>query len=428
MTLSAVDEQMIDALQRSAFDYFPRFAQAHNGLVADTSRPGSAVSIAVVGFALSAYPVGVSRGWMAREAAVELSLRVLRFLHGSDQTGSVDSSGYHGFYFHFLDVERGRRAGQCELSSIDTAFLIMGILTAAAFFDANTGAETELRQLAEDLYHRVDWHWAQPSGGPVVHGWKPECGFLNYAWQGYNESAVLHVLGLGSSTKPLTRAGHEAWTATYQWEHLYGVDFLYAGPLFVHQFSHAWIDFRGIRDHFMRQKDCDYFENSRRAIAVQREYCMRNPRSFAGYGEDCWGLSAGEGPDTAPQAVGGRRQSFWGYASRGVPWGPDDGTLNGASCVASLVFAPEVALRALRAMYARAPDRAGGAVRAGGFNDTVGDPGAGDWLSRAEFGLDQGMIVLMIENFRSGLLWRLGRGIPGVRRGLQRAGFTGGWL
>jgi hypothetical protein len=419
---------MIDALQRTAFEYFPRCAQAHNGLVADTSSPGSAASIAVVGFALSAYTVGVSRGWMARAAAVQLCLKVLRFLHDSDQTGGGDASGYHGFYFHFLDLERGRRAGQCELSSIDTAFLIMGMLTAAAFFDASTSEEVELRQLAEALYHRVDWRWAQPSGAAVVHGWKPECGFLNYAWQGYNESAVLHVLGLGSPTIPLTRSGHAAWTATYQWEHLYGVDFLYAGPLFVHQFSHAWIDFRGIRDRFMRQKDCDYFENSRRAITVQREYCKRNPRSCAGYGEDCWGLSAGDGPDTAPQTVAGRRQSFWGYTSRGVPWGPDDGTINGASCVASLVFEPEIALRALRKMYARVPDGAGGSVRASGFNATVSVPGDGGWLSRGEFGLDQGLIVLMIENFRTGLPWRLGRSIPGVRRGLQRAGFTGGWL
>jgi hypothetical protein len=426
--LSPADEHMIDALQRAAFDYFPRLTDPHNGLVADTSRPDSAASIAVVGFALSAYPVGVTRGWIARDAAVQLCLQVLRFLDRSDQTGSEESTGYRGFYFHFLDLERGLRAGQCELSSMDTALLIMGMLTAAAFFDASTPAETELRQLAEGLYHRVDWRWAQPSGSAVAHGWKPEGGFLNYDWQGYNEAMVLYVLGLGSPTYPLTRAAFDAWTATYQWEHLYGRDFLYAGPLFVHQFSHAWLDLRGIRDRFMREKACDYFENSCRAVAVQREYSIRNPRSFNGYGEDCWGLSAGDGPDVEPQLVAGRRRAFAGYASRGVPWGPDDGTINGASCVSSLVFAPELALPALRRMYQRAPDGDGRSVRASGFNATVGDPGTGGWLSQGEFGLDQGMIVLMLENFRSGLLWRLGRGIPCVRPGLKRAGFTGGWL
>jgi hypothetical protein len=302
------------------------------------------------------------------------------------------------------------------------------MLTAAAFFDASTPAETELRQLAVSLYHRVDWRWAQASGAAVAHGWKPECGFLNYGWQGYSEAMVLYVLALGSPTYPLTRTGFEAWTATYQWEHLYGHDLLYAGPLFVHQFSHAWIDFRGIRDRFMREKDCDYFENSRRAVAVQREYCLRNPRSFSGYGEDCWGLSAGDGPELGPLLVAGRRQTFAGYASRGVPWGPDDGTINGTSCVASLVFAPELSLTALRGMYDRAPDGNGRSVRASGFNATVGNPGTGGWLSQGEFGLDQGMIVLMIENFRSGLPWRLGRGIPCLSQGLKQAGFTGGWL
>jgi hypothetical protein len=428
VTLSPVDEHMIDALQRAAFAYFPRVTQPHNGLVADTSEPGSAASIAVVGFALSAYPAAVTRGWIARDVAVERCLQVLRFLDRSDQTGSEESSGYRGFYFHFLDLERGLRAGQCELSSIDTALLIMGMLTAAAYFDASTPGELELRQLADRLYRRVDWRWAQPSGTAVAQGWKPECGFLNYGWQGYSEALVLYVLGLGSPTYPLARAAFEAWTATYQWEHLYGRDFLYAGPLFVHQFSHAWIDFRGIRDRFMREKNCDYFENSCRAVAVQREYSIRNPRSFNGYGEDCWGLSAGDGPDVETQVVAGRRQAFSGYASRGVPWGPDDGTINGASCVASLVFAPELALTALRRMYARTPGGEGRSVRASGFNATVGDSGSGGWLSPGEFGLDQGVIVLMIENFRSGLLWRLSRGIPCVRQGLKRAGFSGGWL
>jgi len=428
VSLSAADEQMIDALQRAAFEYFPRVTHPATGLVADTSRPGSPASVAVVGFALSAYPVGVTRGWMGREAAAEHCLRVMRFLSRSDQSGRDDSSGFHGFYFHFLDLGHGRRVAQCELSSIDTAFLIMGMLMAAAFFDASTPEETELRQLALELYHRVEWQWAQPHGTAVAHGWKPECGFLNYAWQGYNESGVLHALGLGSPTHPLTRAGVDAWTATYQWEHLYGFDFLYAGPLFVHQFPHAWIDFRGIRDRFMRDKDCDYFENSRRAVAVQREYCIRNPRSFDGYDADCWGLSAGDGPAAASQRIAGRRQAFAGYASRGVPWGPDDGTINGASCVASLVFAPELALSALRTMYTRAPGDPGSSVRASGFNATVGDREQGGWLSPGEFGLDQGIIVLMIENFRTGLPWALGRSITGIRRGLKRAGFTGGWL
>jgi hypothetical protein len=429
--IAPADEQMLDALQRTAFDYFLKQTHAHNGLVADTSRAGSPASIAVVGFALSAYPVAVERGWMARDDAVRRTLTTLRFLSGSDQSGAVASTGYHGFYFHFLDVETGLRAWQSELSSIDTALLIVGMLTAAAYFSGATPAETELRQLANALYDRVDWHWAEHDDDAVALGWKPECSFLNYGWQGYNEALVLYALGMGSNTHPLTAASFEAWTVTYQWENLYGIDFLVAGPLFVHEFSHAWIDFRGIRDRFMREKNCDYFENSRRAAQVQRQYAIRNPRGFAGYGQDCWGLSAGDGPSVEPQRVAGRQQAFYGYAARGVPWGPDDGTITGSSVVASLVFAPDIALPALRLMFDRGPEAKGRFLHASGFNATAGDvterSNAG-WISEGEFGLDQGMIVLMIENFRSGLLWRLTRNIPCLRAGLKRAGFSGGWL
>ena len=432
VAISPTDGHMLDALQRNAFEYFLRHTNSSNGLVADTSRPDSPISIAVVGFALSAYPVAVERGWLDRDEAVQRTLTTLRFFSGSDQTGTGASTGCHGFYYHFLEVETGLRMWQSELSSIDTALLIIGMLTAAAYFDAATPTETELRFLASALYDRVDWHWAQNEDDAVALGWKPECGFLNYGWQGYNEAIVLYALGLGSQTHPLTTASFEAWTMTYQWENIYGIDFLYAGPLFVHEFSHAWIDFRGIQDRFMREKNCDYFENSRRAAQVQRQYAIRNPRGFKGYGQDCWGLSAGDGPSVEPQMVAGRRQAFFGYAARGVPWGPDDGTISGSSTAASLVFAPDIALPALRQLVDALLDRQARSVHASGFNATAVVPGheadGKSWISEGEFGLDQGMIVLMIENFRSGLMWRLSRSIPCIRAGLKRAGFTGGWL
>ncbi|MEO6280294.1 glucoamylase family protein [Roseateles sp.] len=436
LPIAPADQRMLDQLQRSAFDYFLKQTSPRTGLVADTSRPNAPASIAVVGFALSAYPVAVERGWISRCGAVQRCLITLRFFNESDQSGAVASTGCHGFYFHFLELETGRRAWQSELSSIDTALLIVGMLTAAAYFSGTTPDEAELRQLANALYDRVDWQWAQIGNSDdddaVALGWKPESGFLNYGWQGYNEALVLYALGMGSSTHPLTAASFEAWTVTYQWENLYGIDLLYAGPLFVHEFSHAWIDFRGIRDRFMREKDCDYFENTRRAVQVQRQYAIRNPRCFAGYGQDCWGLSAGDGPSVESRTVAGRRQAFYGYAARGAPWGPDDGTITGSSVVAALVFAPEIAWPALRLMFGRADASPGRCVQASGFNDSAGAPGTDvgkvGWISEGEFGLDQGMIVLMIENLRSGLLWRLTRGIPCLRAGLKRAGFGGGWL
>jgi hypothetical protein len=434
-TLLPADEALLDGLQRAAFDYFVQHGNRRNGLVADTSRPGSHASIAVVGFALSAWPVGVERGWMTRSEALQRSLATLRFFRDSDQSGGADSTGYKGFYFHFLDMDSGARAWRCEVSMIDTALLLAGMLTAAAYFSAATPDEIELRALVDALYRRVDWRWAQPKGAGVVHGWKPGSGFLAGDWEGYCEALLLYALGLGSPTQALTDASFPAWTATYRWENVYGIDFLYGGPLFVHQFSHAWIDFRGIRDVFMREKQSDYFENSRRATFVQRAYAIHNPRGFTGYGEDGWGLSAGDGPRTPRQRIAGRRQSFYGYAARGVPWGPDDGTISGPSVLSSLVFAPELVWPALRRMQARSAASDACLARASGYNDTVrvaspaaqGPPAAG-WVSDGCFGLDQGMIVLMVENFRSGLVWRLLRGSAPIRTGLHRAGFRGGWL
>ena len=428
MTDCAPDDTLLESLQRGAFDYFVRAYNPRNGLVADTTRAGAPCSIAVIGFALSAYPVGVERGWMERTEAVQRTLVTLRFLMASDQSGSARATGYRGFYFHFLDMDSGERVWRSEVSLIDTGFLIAGMLTAATYFSEDTPDECELRRLADALYRRADWRWAQPEGAAVTHGWKPECGFLNYGWEGYSEAILLYVLGLGSPTHRLTNECFCAWTATYQWENLYGHDFLYAGPLFIHQFSHAWIDFRGIRDAFMREKDCDYFENSRRATHVQREYAIRNPGSFAGYGADCWGLSAGDGPQAEERRIAGRRQAFYGYAARGVPYGPDDGTLCGSSTLSSLVFAPEVVLPALRALWSRSGGDDATFIRASGFNPTVAEAGPNGWVSPGEFGLDQGMTVLMVENHRSGLPWRLGRANPFVRVGLRRAGFSGGWL
>ncbi len=422
------DDALLEGLQRAAFEYFVVNSNSRNGLIADTTRDGAPSSIAVIGFALSAYAVGVERGWMARDDALQRTLSTLRFFMGSDQTGEPTATGHRGFYFHFLDMRGGTRVWRCELSLIDTAFLMAGVLTAAAYFTADTPDETELRGLADALYARVDWRWAQRDGSAVMHGWKPESGFLHYGWEGYSEALLLYVLGLGSPTHPLTEQGFLDWTVTYQWENLYGHDFLYAGPLFIHQFSHAWIDFRGIRDAFMREKNCDYFENSRRATYVQREYATRNPRCFAGYAADCWGLSAGDGPSAPPRLVAGRRQAFYGYAARGVPYGPDDGTICGPAMLSSLVFAPEIALPTLRSLLAREPREAGALVRASGFNPTVCGDRPNGWVSEGAFGLDQGMVVLMIENYRSGLLWQLGRGNRHVRTGLRRAGFKGGWL
>jgi hypothetical protein len=422
------DDNLLDRLQRAAFDYFPQTTNPANGLVADNSRANSPVSIAVVGFALSSYPVAVERGWLARAEAVQRSLAALRFFRDSDQSGGPESTGYKGFYYHFLDFHTGARVWRSELSMIDTALLIAGALTASMYFDANTADEIEVRQIVDLLFLRIDWRWAQDGGETLRQGWKPECGFLHYGWEGYNEAIVLYVLALGSPTYPLEGHCYHAWTATYQWENVYGYDFLYGGPLFVHQFSHAWIDFRKIKDPFMREKRCDYFENSRRATLVQREYAQRNPNEFAGYDEHCWGLTACDGPsDESPDMAGEPRRLF-GYAARGVPYGPDDGTIAGWAPLASLPFTPDVALDAVRHMHLRYPEMLPESRYASSFNPGLASVDHRAWVSPGNFGLDQGIVVMMIENYRTGLIWRLMRNCPPIRAGLRQAGFRGGWL
>ena len=422
------DDGLLDSIERAAFEYFPDTVNRANGLVPDNSRPNAPVSIAVVGFALSCYAIAAERRWLARPDAVRLTLAALRFFAQSDQSGGPAATGFKGFYYHFLDGQTGARVWRSELSMIDTALLLAGALVARQYFDSDTAEESELRDLVDVLYARVDWPWARGGSVTLRQGWKPECGFLHYGWEGYNEAIILYVLALGSPTHRLDSDCYHDWTATYQWEHLYGIDFLYGGPLFLHQYSHAWIDFRGIRDPFMREKRCDYFENSRRATLIQREYAKRNPNEFAGYGDNCWGLTACDGPGEGSENLPGDRRRFLGYAARGVPYGPDDGTLAGWAAVASLPFAPDIALEAAREMHRRYPGMCDGARYASGFNPTLAGDVAQPWVSAGSFGLDQGIVTMMIENYRSGLVWRLMRECPAVRSGLRRAGFRGGWL
>ena len=311
---------------------------------------------------------------------------------------------------------------------IDTALLIAGALTACSYFTAPTPEERELRELVDGIYGRIDWVWAQDGGHTLRQGWKPESGFLHYGWEGYSEAILLYVLAAGSPTHAIQGACYHAWTSTYQWENLYGHDVLYAGPLFVHQFSHAWLDLRGIRDCFMREKQSDYFENSRSATYVQREYADRNPHEFAGYDASCWGLSAGDGPSDERPDVQYEKRRLFGYAARGVPYGPDDGTLSPAAVLAALPFAPEIALPAMRAMIERYPEIVTRGRLTSGFNPSFALANGRPWVSPGHYGLDQGIIVMMVENYRSGLLWRLMRECPYVTSGLRRAGFTGGWL
>jgi hypothetical protein len=419
------DESLLERLQRGAFAYIARYANPANGLVADTSRTGAPCSIAVVGFALTSYIVAVERGWLSRTAAAQRVLATLRFFFESSQHEGPQATGYKGFYYHFLDMNSGERVWHCELSLIDSALLIAGVLSVGLYFDRPE--EAEIRDTAEALYGRVDWRWAQNSTPSLSQGWLPEFGFLHYGWEGYNEALILYILALGSPTHALARSCFAAWTLTYQWERLLGQDVLYSGPLFTHLFSQAWIDFRGIRDAFMRARRSDYFENTCRSVALQREYCERNPKQAVGYGRDIWGISAGDGPtgEGAREYATDRRR--FGYMARGVPMGPDDGTLCPWAMLATAPFTPEAALAGTRRLLGTFPQVCREDRFASGFNPGVNSE-SGGWVSEGWYGLDQGLLVIMIENARSGLIWSLLRESRDIRRGLKRGGFSGGWL
>ena len=289
-------EKELDRLQVTTLQYYLHETNPATGLIRDKTDPTAPASIAAVGLGLASIPILVERGVIAREFAPELVNRRLRYFHESPQGPEPDATGYKGFYYHFLDMKTGQRVWECELSTIDSAFLLAGMLVCATYFDADTEGEAEVRRLADELYRRADWQWALARGSAISHGWRPETGFIPHVWTGYDEALLIYLLALGSPTHPLPPEAYAAYCSTYKWKNIYGRELLYSGPLFTHQLSHLWIDFRDIQDAFMRDHGSDYFENSRQATYIHQEYAKRNPLEFAGYGEHCWGITATDGP------------------------------------------------------------------------------------------------------------------------------------
>jgi hypothetical protein len=437
-------DPVINNLELRTFRYFWRTAGRRNGLVPDRFPSESASSIAAIGFGLTAYVVGSERHFISRNSARTRTLRTLRFLaslpNGSDETGYA---GFHGFFYHFLNMDDGLRFRKCEVSTVDTALLMAGVLLAQSYFDQNTRTEIEIRELADLLYRKVEWSWAQLRSPAMVLGWRPESGFLPFDWRGYNEAMLMYILGLGSPTYPLSDDAWDAWTEGYKthWGTFEGQQFLSFGPMFGHQYSHVWIDFRGIQDAYMREKGFDYFENSRRAAYAQREYAKQNPMRWRGYDGEVWGITASDGPIDIVRDFYGEERGFFSYAARGTaaPRVVDDGTIAPTAAVASIAFAPEIAIPSIRAFRTRFGEHL---YQTFGFLDAVNPSFTFadvplrhgrvienlGWVASDYLGIDQGPIVAMIENYRSELIWNIMKRNPYVRRGLERAGFSGGWL
>jgi len=412
----------LDTLQKDAFYYFWDEANKRSGLIPDRSPTETFSSIAATGFGLTSYLIGVENGYITREQAKERVLTTLKFLWQSPQSVNPSGvNGYKGFFYHFLDMNTGNRFEEVELSTIDTGLLMAGILSCQTYFDQQSENEDKIRAYADSLYQRVEWDWAMMDNGLMSMGWHPESGFIESYWAGYNEAMILLIMAMGSPTHPIAENAWEKWTDTYEWISFYGYEHLNFAPLFGHQYSHMYIDFRGIQDNYMREKGIDYFENSRRATLANRAYCMDNPESFVGYDENTWGLTACDGPgliDTDSM----KYRAYWarGAAATLVR---DDGTIAPTAAGGSIPFAPEECILALENMYQKFGNKLYGKYGfRDAFNETTG------WFGKDYIGIDKGPTVIQIQNFRNEFVWELMKENKYMVNGLKKAGFRGGWL
>jgi hypothetical protein len=430
-------------IERRTFRFFWETANRANGLVPDRWPTPSFSSIAAVGFALTAYPVGVERGWCNRADARDLTLTTLRFFHDAPQGPEpAGITGHRGFFYHFLDMQTGHRFRRTELSSVDTSLLLLGVLFAGRYYDGPHPAEREIRALAEAIYARADWNFFRADGrAPISMGWHPESGLIRANWVGYNEGMMVNLLALGAPVHAGSPGLWTEWTRPYPrfWRGAGPTRHLAFAPLFGHQYSHIWIDFRGIQDAPMRAAGLDYFENSCRATYANRAYCAANPLRWEGYSDRIWGLTACDGPGGFTLPFKGEQRQFHGYAARGPLGQPDDGTIAPTAALGSLPFAPEIVVPCAEAMLRDHGARIYGQY---GFRDSFNpsfryadlkmDTGTVDpvhgWVARDHLGIDQGPILLQAANHRREFVWRVMREVPALRLGLRRAGFTGGWL
>jgi hypothetical protein len=443
------DDAMLEKIQRATFEYFQENQEPSTGLVFDRSALFSPASVAACGFAMAAYCVAAERGWVSREKASRYCHRVMSTLYMAPQgVEPFGCAGYRGFFFHFVDPKWAIRACDpkfwpqllkwydkppesipVELSSIDTAIFISGCLLARNYFDRAAPLERTIRNLASSLYERVEWEWMLSDEKLMRMGWKPESGLLDAKFEGFTEGFIVYLLALGSPTHPI---GEGAWQAQLRGvvaEEFFGQKLVKMRdfPQFGYQFPLCFFNLKGIRDDTNRRLGFDWFANAARATSAQYRYAVNNPHGFRGYGPRVWGLSASDGPGDFKASQDGRTFTFYSYGVRG-PGGPDDGTIAPHAVAASLPFAPKLVIATLKAWVKERKElfTATGLVDA--FNPTADPSKPSGWVASEQLGIDQGPIVSMIENYRSGLIWRCMMQDADVQNGLRRAGFSGGWL
>ena len=391
-SLSPEDEPVLNDLEKTAFQFFWEQASPVTGLVKDRSSVSTndsrpVASIAATGFGLTALCIGEHRGFISRAAAQERVLATLRCLWGK-------LPNHRGFFYHWANVNTGERVWDAEVSSVDTAILLCGVLICREYFGA-----AEIQALADDVLARVEWNWLSEDTSLLPHGWTPEIGFLPYRWDNYSELMMMYLLGLGSESYPLRSDTWNAWKRLkFEYDGLRYIGSF--APLFVHQYSQAWFDFRGKRDKY-----ADYFENSVIATDVHRRFCIELGKKFPSYNEDLWGITASDSPS--------------GYVIWGGPpsVGPIDGTIAPSASAGSLPFLPGPVMRVLNTIKNRYPRAYTKYGFVNAFNPLT------NWYDTDVIGIDTGITLLMAENARTGFVWRTFMKSAEARRGMERAGF-----
>jgi hypothetical protein len=417
-------EQLLDSIEQKTFLFFLNEHHPNWGIVKDRTAAWAPASIASTGFGIPCFGIGVERKWITREQAARVTLNMLDFFCNSAQSTGTNATGYKGFYYHFLAMDTGTRTWQCELSSVDTGLLMMGIIFARNYYKQDNDVENHIRLLSDKLLSRIDWNFLvmPPTGeyaGTISMGWTPEKGFHHMGWSGYNEALFLYILAAGTGMEN-AQQGYQSWLNSYKWQTPYkGLSHVAFPPLFGHQFSQAFIDFRGLADPYLKKKGIDYFENSRRATYAQRQYAIDNPHGWVGYDSLCWGITASDGP-TAKHDINGK--TFLGYAGRGTSGADynyfDDGTIAPYGSLCSLPFAPEIVLPTIESMTQKYGDKLWGKYGLyDAFNPTA------NWFDDDFLGIDQGPMLIMIENFRTGLVWDNVMKDSVIQDGLGKLGF-----
>ena len=392
--LSDADDAFLEELEKANFLYFLEQTSPLSGLVKDRCKVNGpdntlVASIAATGFGLTALCIGHKRGYIELADAHNRAAATLRFLWNKLPT-------HRGFFFHFANVNTGERMWESEISSVDTAILLCGILTCRRYFEAHS----EITRLAYDIFNRVDWSWVAEDTSLLSMGWAPEMGFLSYRWQAYSELMMMYLLGLGSSKYPLPDDAWTAWKRTsFEYDGLRYIGSF--APLFIHQYSQAWFDFRGKRDRYT-----DYFQNSIIATEAHRRFCVELGKNFSDYGDDLWGITASDSQNN-------------GYVVWGGPpaVGPIDGTVVPSAAGGSLPFLPQPSIRVLRTIKDRYPKAWSRYGFVNAFNPLK------NWYDSDVIGIDTGITMVMAENARTGFVWDVFMKNLEAQRGMQRAGF-----